>query len=458
MASAASLIATASAGAATIQVSGTADEFGSGSACGLREAIEAANQNAAFGGCSAGSGPDTIRLPAGTYGLTRVDQDDTNEEGDLDVIAGSVVTIAGAGARTTAVEVAGDHGVAGDRPLHVAGSATLAASGITFRKGNPNGGGGGVLIGMNASVTLTGVVVTANSGGSGGAGILNGQDSTLVLRNSVVSNNTGGASSGAIHGLGDETLVNVTMSGNRAEHGSGAFREAGDGTATLTNVTVTGNTADFDGDGSGDGGGVEEVGAGNLTLRNSVVAGNFDGSSPGAPDCNGPISSAGGNLIGSSASCEIVTLATDRSNANARLGALQDNGGTTPTHALLAASPAIGLAVSGCPAEDQRGAPRANCDSGSYERVRCRGVVVNRVGTAGPDNLRGTGRADGILGLAGADLLRGLGGRDALCGGGGRDRLLGGKGRDKLVGGKGRDRCRGGAGPDVRAGCERGRG
>jgi len=47
--------------AATITVTTTADEYGAGAGCSLREAIRAANSNAAFGGCSAGAaGADTI--------------------------------------------------------------------------------------------------------------------------------------------------------------------------------------------------------------------------------------------------------------------------------------------------------------------------------------------------------------------------------------------------------------
>ncbi|NOT60925.1 MAG: CSLREA domain-containing protein, partial [Acidobacteria bacterium] len=54
---------------ATITVNTTADENNVGAACSLREAIVAANTNAAFGGCTAGAaGLDTIQfnLGAGT--------------------------------------------------------------------------------------------------------------------------------------------------------------------------------------------------------------------------------------------------------------------------------------------------------------------------------------------------------------------------------------------------------
>src|SRR5262249_53069861 len=79
------------ASAADINVTTTADEFNTNNAaCSLREAVQAANTNAAFGGCTAGSvsSPDTITLTSGqTYGLTipDVSDDNTNASGDLDI-------------------------------------------------------------------------------------------------------------------------------------------------------------------------------------------------------------------------------------------------------------------------------------------------------------------------------------------------------------------------------------
>src|SRR5215218_9609084 len=71
--------------AAGIAVTTTADEFnttGTGAGCSLREAIQAANTDAAFGGCSAGAGTDTINLPAGTYTLSLTGIEDANHAGD----------------------------------------------------------------------------------------------------------------------------------------------------------------------------------------------------------------------------------------------------------------------------------------------------------------------------------------------------------------------------------------
>ena len=80
------------ASAATIKVTTQGDEFGSGGSkkCALREAIQAANTNAKFGGCVKGKGSDKISLGGGTYKLSiEVDDstEDANVEGDLDVLS-----------------------------------------------------------------------------------------------------------------------------------------------------------------------------------------------------------------------------------------------------------------------------------------------------------------------------------------------------------------------------------
>ncbi len=151
-----------------------------------------------------------------------------------------------------------------------------------------------------------------------------------------------------------------------------------------------------------------------------------------------------------------------------KLGPLAANGGPTPTHALLAGSPA--LDKGSATGADQRGLARPfdlqgigpaaggnGADIGAYERVLCGKVAVNRIGTAGKDKLKGTNGADGILGLGGKDTLKGLAGKDGLCGGKGKDKLRGGGGNDTLLGqggaddlagGKGKDKLKGGAGKD----------
>src|SRR5215213_4081374 len=72
-------------------------------------------------------------------------------------------------------------------------------------------------------------------------------------------------------------------------------------------------------------------------------------------------------------------------------------------------------------------------------------LAVNRIGTDGPDTLRGTNKADNLIGLGGNDRIFGLAGKDNLLGGPGKDLVVGGTlarsfGGDKnVVGGRGND-------------------
>ena len=109
--------------------------------------------------------------------------------------------------------------------------------------------------------------------------------------------------------------------------------------------------------------------AGNLALGNGSTASN----------CGGTLTTAGYNLIESTTGCTLSgTAPGDLLNQPAWLGPLADNGGATPTHALLPISPAIEAGhpatptseLAACEATDQRGLVRPEgprCDIGAYE-------------------------------------------------------------------------------------------
>ena len=83
-------VLSSAASAATINVTTTADKFGGGGGCSLREAIKAANTNANFGGCSGSAyGNDTVDVPDGTYMLSIPGTSELNDAtGDLNVVSG----------------------------------------------------------------------------------------------------------------------------------------------------------------------------------------------------------------------------------------------------------------------------------------------------------------------------------------------------------------------------------
>src|SRR5687768_1213217 len=81
-------------------------------------------------------------------------------------------------------------------------------------------------------------------------------------------------------------------------------------------------------------------------------------------------------------------------------------------------------------------------------------LAVNKIGTDGPDTLRGTNGNDNLIGRGGNDILFALNGRDNLLGGPGNDwldtyrtefrrgdkNLQGGPGNDAIIGGRGADK------------------
>jgi hypothetical protein len=237
---------------------------------------------------------------------------------------------------------------------------------------------------------MTDVIISGNTIAGGnpmrpgnGAGIANRGDPNAMpfpifgrirLSRVTVSNNSvpGGLGGGVASGFGTTAiLTNVTISGNQSNSGGGLVNGGG---ASLTNVTLSGNSAPA-------GGGVVTVrpphpqGAPGsaTTLRNTILNRGALGKNcfvPGPPFW--PPASAGDN-ISSDNSCNL-TGPGDRNGTDPLLAPLADNGGFTPTHALLPGSPAIDAVLSNpCPppATDQRGVRRpqgARCDIGAYER------------------------------------------------------------------------------------------
>ena len=432
----------AAAGAVVITPTTTADEYNANpGACSLREAIESANEDSVTNadGCVQGSGADVVELRPGTVYTLSIPGVGLNATGDLDIHTDDL-TIRSAGPGAV---IDGNGTVTLERVIKIANIVppiTATIQDVTVR----NGG------------AALGAVGSDNGGGIAVFGAT--QAHTLNLIRSTVSGNRGIDGGGLkVGATGTVNIVNSTISGNRATVDGGALDS--EGTTTLDNTTVTANDGNAEGDFIGDGGGVSNDG-GTISLRNSIVAGNRDlgQDATNAPDCTGDVvQSQGYALVGNTGNCMFDDLNdTDVTGVDARLGPLADNGGRTRTHALFAGSPAINRANPGdeanpCEATDQRDLARVlggRCDIGAYERVSCRGVAVNRIGTGVRDVLNGTAAADGFLLFGGNDVANGKRGSDRICGGRGSDRLLGGPGRDLLVGGAGRDRLFGGKGRD----------
>ena len=395
--------------AATFTVNSTADAAdanpGDGQcaaasgACTLRAAIQETNRL---------SEPDSIVVPAGTYGLTIPGRDEgAAATGDLNIRQD--LSITGNGMTNTVI-----YGNGIDRVFSVGSSASVSITGVTIRNGDAGAGDGGA-ISNSGVLTLGNVIITANvSGDDGGAinsfGTLTirhsaiaenrassnagGIDSfgTLTIEDSTIAANTAGSDAGGIDTSGTANIVRSTIGGNTAGSTAGGLQASG--TTTFINSTISGNTAGSSGggiygfdtlilvnttvanNGAATGGAIYRLSSGSVYLRNSIVATSTRGS-----NCNRTLTSEGGNLD-SGGTCGF-TAAGDRQNADPRLAPLTDNGGPTWTHAPLAGSPAIDAATaSGCPERDQRGFARPVDGNGDGAPVCDIGAV--EVGAAPP--------------------------------------------------------------------------
>ncbi|MBU1057444.1 MAG: DUF4347 domain-containing protein, partial [Proteobacteria bacterium] len=349
----------------------------------LREAIIATNND---------NGADEILLGSGTYTLSLVGAfEDLGLSGDFDIL--SDLTITGAGLENTIIDGTGIIG----RVFDVWGASIVSISGVTIQGGDTFGvaDGGAIRINSLANVTISDSLLTDNHARAGGAIYNSG---TLSLVDTTIDNNTSSQGGGGISTIGTTSLERVTVSNNQTSGIQGGGIEVGTGSFTATNVTISGNSAGSTGGGiftlrpislvnttitnntSTFGSGVLTQGVGSAILTNTIIAGNSSG------DVTGSFTSGGNNLIGDVSTATGLTdglngdqVGTSASLLDPLLGALQDNGGPTWTHALLAGSSAIDAGNTlAAPSEDQRGLSRpvdgdgnstAIADIGAFEYV-----------------------------------------------------------------------------------------
>ncbi len=280
-------------------------------------------------------------------------------------------------------------------------------TGLTVSNGRGPYGAG--IRNSEGSLTLTGVVVRDNEAtdesGAEGGGIYS--EGPLTLRETVVTENVAratGNAGGLTKALGGGVVVTApltieasTISNNVAEadgDGSAATAQGGGllagAEATISSSTISGNAVDASGAAAqlrAQGGGIQTY---NATLTSSTLARNSATSAGlalganihslltttvsstllaeplgGADNCSGGLApgseefTSGGYNLDEDGSCEL-------GNTSDLVGVvvtgldpvLRDNGGPTPTHALLEGSPAIDRGNSFGSSVDQRGLPR----------------------------------------------------------------------------------------------------
>ena len=247
-----------------------------GAVCTLADAITAANTDTATGGCPAGSGPDTLVLPAGsTTTLTTVNNNLYGVGGGpngLPVIS-TKVTIEGKGStiKRSLADATPDF-----RILQIGPSGDLSLKDTTITGGKAAGGGGGIQSWGDLSIS-----------------------NSTISGNSVSERRCGpwlicSAVGGGIDARGDLTISETTISSNFTE--GNFFRGRGGGIFStehlvITDSTISGNSAE------GEGGGI----SGSVYITGSTISNNMAGTGGGiAGDGKVTTSTVSGNSAGGS--------------------------------------------------------------------------------------------------------------------------------------------------------------
>ncbi len=282
-----------------------------------------------------------------------------------------------------------DADVQGGGILSFGGEIIILGGSVSRNTANSAGGGG--ILGFSAAVSLTSVEVIGNSGdgtalsgpGAQGGGVAV-SDGTLTIYESRIENNyIYGSGGGIFVERSAFTIDGGTVSGNTARFGGGiygsgsisniaitanyvesTFDEGGIGGGiygggTLVNVTISGNVVES---GDGTARGTAIYGSGslvNVTIANNVTSTFFDPDAPAASPiyatdamemvntivadasglgCDGVVIASLGHNLDQGTSCGL-TATGDQSGVDPMLGPLGDNGGLSPTHALLTGQP-----------------------------------------------------------------------------------------------------------------------
>jgi hypothetical protein len=386
----------ASASAATYTVGTTKDETGTcakpaAGTCSLRQLIDHENALA-----TTPSPTDTIVVPAGKYALA---------SGDGELAIKQSLTIMGAGARSTSVEIPA--GIPAARVFEIIAPSGGTAPTVTISGLEISGGTADETTGPGGDVVNTGSLVLeedwiTEGQASAGGGVAN-SGGTLSVEHSLVSDNhanTGGGEAGGIENVGTGTCTSAcfqgkkavltvedsTIADNDARLGAGIYSSSPTGDPNKVSIidsTVADNTTKEEScaecTARGPGAGLL-VSTGSAEVANSIFAFN-DEVDPDALASNcaiageASIASLGYNLA-SDSTCDL-TATGDRQKTSPDFSSAepQDNGGNTNTLApepTSAAVDAIPTSNTFCDGTDQRGTARpqgAGCDIGAVELV-----------------------------------------------------------------------------------------
>ena len=327
--------------------------------CLFPDQIIAANTDTAVGNCPAGNGADIIymirdftlseKLPPITSEITIEGNGYTisaNKKFQMFDVDGGQLTIKD----VTLTEGSGSRGGA----IRLHNVAQVTASNVEFRD-NEAGWGGAISTESSKDRLVVGnsSFVGNRAENEGGAVVTDG--GVIEISHSAFHDNRAAEEGGAVASLrGQVAIANSTFHGNVAQKGGGIYINGAE--TTLTHLTLMNNVASRI-----IGAGIYAE-AGELYLRNSIVAGSGNGD-----DCSGRLDQNRGNFS-QDGSC------STQAGGDPLLAELV---GSPAYHPLLDTSPAHGAADPAfCLQTDQVGNPRPHCDIGAIESARPSNVAA----------------------------------------------------------------------------------
>lgn len=284
------------------------------------------------------------------------------------------------------------------------GSAgAVVVSGSTLSNNVAGGSGRGGAIRSAGDVTILNSVIDGNEAQAGGGIWMDTVDPLLIVRDSTISNNEATLLQGGdIFSDGDIRIVRSTVANNVAHPTNGIGGGIGTAAYSVGEIMVVNST--FSGNSAGWGAGIAVVANATARIASSTFYGNdanLSGSAIYALNTldmsNTIVSNNAGNecfvMLGlvPTGDHNLVDDATCGSAASYNLGAvtnldgtLQNNGGATQTHALLAGSNAIDAGFDLCRHPLSGNPLRADQRKGSYGRPvdgDANGVAVCDIGS-----------------------------------------------------------------------------
>jgi CSLREA domain-containing protein len=211
--------------------------------CSLREAIESANTDAAFGGCNAGSGTDTITFENHLNPIQlsiSAGYESSNSAGDLNIT--SNMTIQGNGWQTTIIDAS--YQTTGSRIFKIQNNdvdLSVIIRNLTVTGGNSRAEGGGAISNLEDLLLEDMAIINSQTGEGNGGGIWTSpqNNGSTTLRRCVIQYNIAELKGGGIYANGTLIIEDSFIYHNDTldeANGMGA------GVYTLAPLTITGTT------------------------------------------------------------------------------------------------------------------------------------------------------------------------------------------------------------------------